>query len=228
MKKFFDLYNATKMQVVEALKMYVKARGSHLLCDESKTITVYDESEQDSEGNPMPMILYAKSISINSEDKLVVLLDDMGKEWNEYVSGFSIDTIFEFTETILEDKPLDKVKKEGWDLTYRMQNVIADIVEEHGGFINLLDIRKANDNITPIYAYVLDEDKDEYKECIINYIKVEEDDEGRCLCIRVEFENKTTCEVHKDKTWYDMLGGLVLGLPTMFDLCTYLPEYVDC
>lgn len=228
MKKFFDLYNATKTQVVEAVKVYLKSRGGQVMCDESKTITVNDESEQDSEGNPMPMILRVKGMGIDSEGNVIVSLDDMGREWNEDLSGFSIDTIFEFTDTIMDLSPLGKLEKEGWDLTYRMQSVIADIVDKHGGFINLLEIRKKNDSITPIYAYVLDENKDKYRECIVNYIKVENDDEQRYLCIRVEFEDKSMCDVRNDETWYDMLGGLVLGLPTMYSICSYLPEYVDC
>ena len=102
MKKFFDLYNATKKQVVDALKEYVKSRGGEVKCDESKTIVIYDNSEQDSKGNPMPLILRVKSFNIDNNDKLLVTLDDMGEEWIELLSGFGIDTIFDFVDTIID------------------------------------------------------------------------------------------------------------------------------
>lgn len=99
MKKFFGLYNAAKEQIVEAVKVYVQARGGKVICDDSKTIKVDEESEEDSKGNPMPMLLRVKYIDIY-EDSVFVMLDDLGRDWYEYLRGFGIDTIFEMLDTI--------------------------------------------------------------------------------------------------------------------------------
>lgn len=122
---------------------------------------------------------------------------------------------------------LDKLEKEGWDFTHKMQSQICDVIKERGDHINLLEIRKNNDEPTPIYAYVYDEDREEYRECIINEIKVEDDDNERYLCVKVEFQDSRMCEAEEDDKWYDVLGGYVLALPTMFNICVYLGEYID-
>ena len=101
MKKFLGLYNSTKAQVIESVKLYVLARGGKVNCDESKVVKIDEESEEDSEGNPMPMLLRVKYININ-ENKVFVMLDDLGKDWYEYLSGFGIDTIFEMLNTIID------------------------------------------------------------------------------------------------------------------------------
>ena len=124
---------------------------------------------------------------------------------------------------------LKKLEKEGWNFAYKMQSEISDVIQERGGHINLLEIRKEKDGEpTRIYAYAYDEDRDEYRECIINEIKVEIDDNNeRRLCIKVEFEDKCTCECESDDNWYHIFGRCVLALPTMFELCRYLSEYID-